>query len=367
MNLIPYLTGENENEPHEAIYIRKFDQNRHAVRNEDLKLVYQNDYTNKKLFDLSTNISESDTKNLYWNTDFLDRRDQLDTMRVRWEEGLIHPRFLGLIHDELVWATSVSLSETSLDVNLIEPKQITATILPQDAFNDVIEWSSNNPSVATVDQNGTVTAHAMGYAVITARVVDRRQVFEQCIVKVGNPLGATGITLSDTEITVLHGRTVQLTATVSENNDSYAVEWSSSNTSVATVDENGYVLTHSLGSAVITAKVIGSEQISATCTVLVSNIITSISKEKNQIENQDKISVFPNPVNGVLNIEFQGSSDKRDMRIYNSTGKMIYSSPVYQNINKIQLDLPGELKNGLYFIRLDQADQLLAKPFVLLR
>jgi len=207
----------------------------------------------------------------------------------------------------------------------------------------------------------------MGYAVITARVVDRQQVFEQCIVTVGNPVGATGISLSDTEITVLHGRTAQLTATVSDNNDRYAVEWSSSNTSIATVDENGFVLTHALGSAIITAKVIGSTQISASCTILVSNQITSISKENNQVENQDKISVFPNPAKDVLNIEFQGSSEKRDIRIYNSLGKMIYSYPVYRHSQKLQLDLPGELKNGLYFIRLDKNDHKQTAPFLLLR
>ncbi len=367
VNLIPYLTGENENEPHEAIYIRKFDQNRHAVRNGDLKLIYQSDFTNKKLFDLSTNISENDSENLYWNAEFLDRRDQLDTMRVRWEEGLIHPRFLGLVHDELVWATSVSLSETTLDLSLLVPTQISATIVPQDAFNDVIEWSSNNSSVATVDQSGTITAHALGYAVITARVVDLRQVFEQCIVKVGNPLGATGITLSDTEITVLPGRTAQLTATVSENNDSYAVEWSSSNSSVATVDENGLVLTHSLGPAIITAKVIGSEQHSATCTIIVSNEIVSVESIKNLQNIPGKISIYPNPVNGLLNIEFQARSGKMDMSIYNSMGKVIYSLPVYPNTHRLQLHLPGHLNNGLYFISLDQGDYPQTERFVLLR
>lgn len=366
VNLIPYLKGENVNEPHEAIYIRKFDQNRHAVRKGDHKLIYQSDFTNKKLFDLSTNISEKDSENLYWNADFLDRRNELDTMRVRWEEGLIHPRFLGLVHENLVWATSVSLSETAVDVSLIEPKQITATILPPDAFNDVIEWSSNNPSVATVDQNGIITAHAMGYSVITARVVDRLQVFEQCVVKVGNPVGASGISLSETSITLLHGRTAQLTATVSENNDTYAVEWSSNNPSIASVDENGYVLTHALGLAVITAKVIGSEEISATCTVLVSNQISS-ARDKQQLVSQDKISVFPNPANGLLNIEFQDSPEIREMRIYDSMGKLIHSFPVYRDTHKLKIDLPGELNNGLYFISLDQDDHTQAEPFLLIR
>jgi arylsulfatase A-like enzyme len=346
VNLIPYLSGENNNEPHEAIYIRKFDQNRHAVRNGVHKLIYLSDFSNKKLFDLSTNISESDSKNLYFDAGFLERRNELDTMRVRWEEGLIHPRFLGLVHDELVWATSVSLSETNLTVSLIAPRKITATILPEDAFNDVIEWSSTNPSVATVDQSGTILGHTIGYAVITARVADRRQVFEQCIVKVGNPVAATGISLSENNINILHGRTAQLTATVSDSNDSYAVEWSSSNTSVATVDENGFVLTHALGSAIITAIVIGSEEISATCTILVSNQISSVRDEKNQTIEPDKISVFPNPVASLLHVEMKHAFLRGE--IHNINGKLVWRGLIAGGTINV-----ADLTDGVYILRLE--------------
>jgi hypothetical protein len=147
----------------------------------------------------------------------------------------------------------------------------------------------------------------------------------------------------------LHGRTAQLTATVSENNDSYVIEWSSSNSLVATVNENGFVLTHSLGSALLTAKVIGSEQHFATCLITVSNEITSIRSEKELQKVPGKISIYPNPVNGLLNLEFQGRSENMDMSIYDSMGKLIYSSPVYQNTCKLQLQLPDHLKNGVYF------------------
>jgi len=367
VNLIPHLTGENENMPHESIFIRKFDQNRHAVREGDYKLIYQNDYSNKKLFDLSTNISEENGKNLYWDTEFRTKRDQLDSILLSWESELIHPHFLGLLHDKLVWATAVSMSDTNLSLNPEETKQINATIIPQDAFNDVTEWSSNKSSVATVDQTGSITAHAEGYAVITARVVDRRQVFEHCIVKVGNPDSATGISLSDNDITVFPGGTAELTATVSENNDRYAIDWSSSNPSVATVKENGFIITHSLGSAIITAKVIGSEQFFATCKINVSDEITSNRINKNLHGKPDKISLFPNPVTDLLNLEFQSRSEKMDLRIYNSLGKLVFSSTVNPDTQNLQIQLAPQLNNGLYFIRIDQGHYTKTKRFVLLR
>ena len=264
VNLLPYLSGQDDNSPHERIFLRKFDQDRHAVRVGNHKLIFFEDQSNPKLFDLSTNISEKDGENLYYDANFLTKREELDSISRSWESELIHPRFLGLIHDNLVWATSVVLNTLNLNMELNETDHLTGTILPVDAFNDVIEWSSNNSSVATVDQEGNIHAISEGYAVITARVVDRRQVFKQCIVKVGNPPAATGIALSREQAAVFPGGTLQLIAEVSENSANYAIEWSSSNSKVATVDENGFVFTHGLGTAVITARVAGQNEIFAT-------------------------------------------------------------------------------------------------------
>lgn len=49
---------------------------------------------------------------------------------------------------------------------------ITATVKPEDAFNRTVTWRSSDPSIATVDENGTVTAIAEGEAIITAESAD---------------------------------------------------------------------------------------------------------------------------------------------------------------------------------------------------
>ena len=348
VNLIPFLTSENEGKPHETIYVRKFDQDRHAVRHGDYKILYHKEGTNKKLYNLATNISEKDSENLYWDNTYLTKRNQLDSLIADWENDLKHPRFLGLLHDELVWATDVTISETDLEININETKQLTAAILPQDAFNDIIEWSSNNPAVASVNQSGLISAKANGYVLITARVVDRQQVFKSCVVKVGNPAAATAISLSKNTIDVVTGGTTELSATVLPEGDTgYAIEWSSSNSAVTTVNEDGFVLTHKNGSAVITAKVVGSEHISAVCNIDVEDYSEIINVNNIKISNTDDITIYPNPVSDKLNLKFDGNADT--IQILNVNGQVIRKQE-YQNSIDVSM-----LKSGFYFLKLGDA------------
>lgn len=352
VNLIPYLTEENQGKPHETIYIRKFDQDRHAVRHGDKKLIYFNDQSNEKLYYLSTNISENDNQNLYWNEAYREQRDQLDSLKSAWETGLVHPRFLGLIHEDLVWATELTLSENTLTLNPSDTKQLNATILPLDAFNDVIDWSSNNDTVASVDKGGLITTHSNGYAVITAKVIDRQQVYSRCIVKVGNPAQAAGLSLSEKNIVVLTGETAQLTAFVNATgNDSYAIEWSSNNPSVATVNENGFVLTHKTGSAVISAKVIGSENMKADCNINVNEYKETTGLNEIEIRGYDNLRVFPNPVKNVLNVHLNSPSKNMDMAFYNIEGNVLYTSSVNSGVREWQLQIPQQAKSGIYFLK----------------
>ena len=66
----------------------------------------------------------------------------------------------------------VSLDKTELALTVGDTQTLTATITPDDANNKNVSWSSDNPSVATVDENGKVTAVAEGTARITVKTVD---------------------------------------------------------------------------------------------------------------------------------------------------------------------------------------------------
>lgn len=68
--------------------------------------------------------------------------------------------------------TGVSLDQTRLTLDAGSSAQLTATVLPAEAFNKGVTWSSSRPSVASVDATGLVTAHSPGRATITVRTVD---------------------------------------------------------------------------------------------------------------------------------------------------------------------------------------------------
>lgn len=73
--------------------------------------------------------------------------------------------------DDDVSVTRVSLDKTSAELEVGDTLKLTATIEPADATNQNVSWSSSNVEVATVE-NGTVTAKAVGTAVITVKTAD---------------------------------------------------------------------------------------------------------------------------------------------------------------------------------------------------
>jgi arylsulfatase A-like enzyme len=94
VNLIPYLTGKKSGSPHDAIYLRKFDQQMYAVRCGDYKLLIPYEDANALLYDLSTDIGEQNNV----AAQHPETLDRLEALRVRWNSELVEPRFLGLIH-----------------------------------------------------------------------------------------------------------------------------------------------------------------------------------------------------------------------------------------------------------------------------
>ena len=118
------------------------------------------------------------------------------------------------------------------------------------------QWSSSNPSVLTVDQNGLVTAVGIGTATITVTAVGTNVSATTATINVST-IEAQSVTINEggywDTFELYEGETKQLTATIQpENTTDKTVTWSSNNTSVATVDQNGLVTAVSTGTATIT-------------------------------------------------------------------------------------------------------------------
>ena len=163
-----------------------------------------------------------------------------------------------------VAVTGVKLNKTSLSFTGTGSSQnLTATILPSNATNKTLTWSSSNTSVATVS-NGVVKAVGFGIATITAKSNNGKTA--SCKVTV-NPIQPTGIKATP-ETSTLYGLngTVRLSANVMPSNaTNKAVTWSSNNTSVATVSSDGTVKAVGYGTAVITAKTVNG--LTSKCTI----------------------------------------------------------------------------------------------------
>ena len=152
--------------------------------------------------------------------------------------------------------TSVSMNKTTLSLFVGTTERLTATVLPENAENKALTWTSTNETVATVDAEGVVTAKAEGVAVIKAETNNSK--YALCVVQVSEETEETvsvdKVILNTEKISLNIGVSGQLTATILPMNATNAeVVWSTSDASIATVDDNGKVTAKAAGETVITA------------------------------------------------------------------------------------------------------------------
>ncbi len=175
------------------------------------------------------------------------------------------------IHVQSV-ATGITLTPAGLDLKENETAQLTAQITPSDASQKV-QYTSQNPDVATVSESGLVTAVKAGTAVITATAADGSGVSATCTVKVGTTpivVPVTGVTVNPSAAVLDVQETKQLTAAVVPSDATeQGVIFKSSNTNVAVVSDSGLVTAVAKGSAIITITSKENSSISATCNIKV--------------------------------------------------------------------------------------------------
>ena len=209
--------------------------------------------------------------------------------------------------------SGVKLDKTSLELLVDSTAQLVATISPENADNKTITWKSSDTAVATISDNGLVTAIAEGKAAITVTTADGGHT-ATCTVTVNKlpedepggdepggdepggdepggdepggdepggdepggdepggdePIHVSGVTLNKTSATVYTHSTIQLTATISPDDaEVKTVTWSSSDSTIASVDENGKVKALKRGTATITVTTTDGGY-TATCTIKV--------------------------------------------------------------------------------------------------
>ena len=178
--------------------------------------------------------------------------------------------------DALVPVTQINVTgKASMEVG--ESETFVATVLPEDASNKNVTWSSSNTNVATVDQTGKVTVVGSGTVVITATSVADTNVYGSFVVGVEN-VPITWITLTG-KTGMVYSETAYIGYTITPSNASNKqLLWTSSNTSIATVDQNGKVTASkkTAGTTIITAAAQDGSGIKATLTLSVSKSVINV-------------------------------------------------------------------------------------------
>jgi uncharacterized protein YjdB len=182
---------------------------------------------------------------------------------------------------ELNPVESVTLNKHSVTLNKNEQFSLSATILPEDADDKSISWTSEDPSIAQVDENGTVTALKEGQTEIVVTSV-ATGIQDRCTIIVRK--NVTGVSLNEEQIIFSNlADTKQLTATLApEDATEKAVTWTSSNEQVCTVSATGLVTATGIGSTIVTVKTVDGG-LTANCVVKVLQHVDGLTLNKTNL------------------------------------------------------------------------------------
>lgn len=186
--------------------------------------------------------------------------------------------------------TGITLNKYSLSIKTGSTEKLIPTVLPSNATNKSVVWSSDNSTVATVDTQGKITALKPGIALITVTTVDGSFTARSCVIVEeddddDNPSAVTGIRLNKTSVSIKEGKFKQLTPIFTPGNvKNKSVTWKTSNANIAIVTTSGRVIGLKEGIATITVTTADGKY-SSKCTVVVSkNKDHGKEKDKNKIK-----------------------------------------------------------------------------------
>jgi len=224
-----------------------------------------------------------------------------------------------------VAVTGVTLSADAVTLTVDETATLEATVLPNNATDNTVTWTSDKPEVATVEA-GVVKAVAAGTATITAKAGEKTAT---CVVtvkaKAPEVIAVTNITLNKTELTLVAGSSETLTATVEPDNATdKTVTWESSNEDVVTVVD-GVVTAVAVGEAGIKATA-GEWTVACIVTVeaapvAVENVTLDKTTATVKVGNTVQLTATVAP-EGATNKNVIWASDNTSVATVDATGKV---------------------------------------------
>ncbi|MDF2608608.1 MAG: hypothetical protein K0R92_82 [Lachnospiraceae bacterium] len=219
--------------------------------------------------------------------------------------------------------TGITLSESSITVPLsLKNIQLRANIEPEDATNKNVRWTSTNEQVARVDQTGYVTIVAPGVASIIAVSLDDPTISSLCNITVEIPVAS--ISLDEKTKLMYVGESARLGYLITpETATKKDVIWSSTDTSVVSVDAKGLVTAKGAGQALIIVKTADGTMM-ATSTITVRQKATGVTFDVDKLEigvgQSYTIKTTITPANSELTLTWE--STNTSVATVDNTGKI---------------------------------------------
>ena len=184
--------------------------------------------------------------------------------------------------------TSITLDKKELELEAGATDVLKATVLPKNATNKTVKFVSSDTAVATVHKNGVVTGVEEGTAIITA--VSSNKLKATCTVNVtGEKIEPTSIKLDKTDEKIFKGDSIKLEVTLEpEDVTEKKVTYTSSDSTIATVSEEGVVEGLKPGTVTITATT--TNDLSATCKITVEDKPYEITFDKESVSVKVDVS-----------------------------------------------------------------------------
>jgi hypothetical protein len=250
-----------------------------------------------------------------------------------------------VIVEEVKQVRGIILSPLPITLRCGATYQLSAIIIPLDAADQTITWTSSDPYVATVDASGKITASKWnnGTAVITATSNNGGHI-AACTVTIIDYIPAVDIALSETNITLAMDDTMQLTATILPDSATYRyARWSSDNPDIAEISSTGILRGIFPGSTIVYATTHDGKH-SNYCIVQVV-----LSTSVDMPDAAQPLRIYPNPTNDVLIIDNTSSPlPPNSIEIYTLSGTLVSVHSAFSLPTILRIK---HLPAGIYIIK----------------
>jgi len=181
---------------------------------------------------------------------------------------------------------SVTIASSVKDIEVGETLILSTNLLPTNATDKTIKWTSSNTSVIDVNTNGSIIAKSAGSAIVTASSVNGITDKKEIVVKQSPQ--SIKINKDTTELIV--GQTIKLITTTEPTNSVYESTWISSDSKIVTVDATGNIKALKEGDVTIYIKTNNAKTDSINLKVTPDIITTDALQNENPSETSDSLS-----------------------------------------------------------------------------